>query len=94
MQNYFLFKNQTYELINDKIKVNFDKVCDTAYEMLKKIVKIQLNNNVTEAEEFYKENFIWTNEMDIIAEKLKKYDQEIHFTVENELADYILNEGP
>ena len=94
MQNYFLFKNQTYELINDKIKVNFDKVCDTAYEMLKKIVKIQLNNNVTEAEEFYKENFIWTNEMDIIAEKLKKYDQEIHFTVENELADYILNESP
>ena len=49
---------------------------------------------MTEAQQYYEENFIWTNEMDIIAEKLKKYDQEIHFTVENELADYILIEGP
>ena len=93
MQNYFLFKNQTYELIDNKIKINFDKVCDTAYEMLKKIIKIQLNNNITEAEEFYKENFIWTKEMEIIAKKLQKYDTELHFEFENELADFILNEG-
>ena len=39
MQNYFLFQNQTYELVENKIKINFDKVCDTAYEMLKKLLE-------------------------------------------------------
>ena len=31
MQNECFFNNQTYELVDNKIKFDFDKVCDSAY---------------------------------------------------------------
>ena len=49
---------------------------------------------MTEAQQYYEENFILIEEMNIISDKLKMHNQELNFTVGNELGDYILNEGP
>ena len=93
MQNYFLFKEGAYSIVDGKIHVNIDKVVPAAYKMLTKIIEIQLHNNFGEAEDYIKENFKWTDEMTIIGDKLQKLSSVLNCKVENELADVLLAEN-
>jgi len=38
------------------------------------------------------DNFVWTDEMQLIGEKLQKVDKELNGKLENELADQLLKE--
>lgn len=92
MQNKYLFDHGAYELTQDnKIHVNIDKVCNAAKSMLYEIIRIQLDEDHIKAEEYVNRNFVWTNEMNIIAEKLQKVNKYLNGTVETELADELIN---
>ena len=67
------FKRGGYEIRNGKIFVNIDKVVSCAKEMLKEIIRIQIDIDFEKGEKYVKENFIWTYKMNLIAKKLKKY---------------------
>ena len=94
MQNYFLYQRGAYTITKDnKIFVNIDKVGPGAYEMLDKIIRIQIDDVFEDAKKYIDENFQWTNEMQIIGDKLQKLSAILNSRVENELADKILSEN-
>ena len=61
-------------------------------EMLKEIVRVQIENDITKAEKYVNDNFVWTDEMQLIAEKLNKFDTILNGNLESELADKLLAE--
>ena len=92
MQNYYLFKRGAYNIKEGKIQVNIDKVVPAANEMLAEIIRIQIDNDINKAEKYVNNNFIWTDEMQIIGDKLRKENKELNGKLENQLADELLSE--
>ena len=93
MQNKYFFDNGGYEITSDgKIKVNIEKIPQIAYKMLSEIIEVQLSGSFVEAENYVTKYFVWTNEMQIIAEKLQKIDKTLNGCVENKLADSLLEQ--
>ena len=92
IQNYLFFEKGVYNLTNDKIFINIEKVSEAAEGILDNVIQLLIKDNFTEAYNFCVNNFNWTTEMDTIATKLKKYDNELHFVTQNELADFLLND--
>ena len=93
MQNYFLFNEGAYNLTSDnKIHVNIDKVVPAAHKMLEKIIEVQLSGDFSQGEKYVKDNFVWTNEMEIIAAKLKEVNKTLNGKVTAALADKLLAE--
>ena len=92
MQNYYQFKNGGYEIKNEKIHVNIDKVVGIGKEMMKEIIRIQLDNNITKAEEYINNNFIWNEEMKLIGGKKLAVRSVLNGILINELADKLLEE--
>ena len=93
MQNYYLFKRGGYDIKEGKIHVNFDKVVKAANEMLAEIVRVQLDDDINKAEKYVNENFVWTEEMQLIGDKLQKENKELNGKLEHELADKLLAEN-
>ena len=93
MQNYYLFKRGAYEIKDGLIHVNFDKVVKAANEMLAEIIRVQLDDDITKAEKYVNDNFVWTDEMQLIGEKLQKENKELNGKLETELADKLLAEN-
>ena len=92
MQNYYLFKRGAYEIKDGRIYVNLDKVVPAAKEMLSEIVRVQIDDDFAKAEKYVLDNFIWTDEMQLIGEKVQKVSKELNGKVESELADKLLAE--
>ena len=92
MQNYYLFKRGAYEIKDGRIYVNLDKVVPAAKEMLSEIVRVQIDDDFAKAEKYVLDNFIWTDEMQLIGEKFQKVSKELNGKVESELADKLLAE--
>lgn len=91
MQNKYFFDNGGYEInAYGKIKVNIDKIPKIAYKMLEEIISVQLSGNFKDAEDYVTKYFVWTDEMQLIAEKLQKIDKTLNGCVENKLADSLL----
>ena len=61
--------------------------------MLKEIIRIQIDNDITKAEKYVNDNFVWTEEMQLIGEKQQKENKELNGKLENELADKLLAEN-
>ena len=93
MQNYYLFKRGAYEIKDGKIHVNIDKVVPASYEMLSEIIRVQIDDDFAKGEKYVLDNFVWTDEMQLIGEKLQKVNKELNGKLENELADKLLAEG-
>ena len=94
MQNKYFAERGGYELTKDgKILVNIDKVIPIAKEMLAEIVRIQIDGDFNKAEQYVNENFVWTDNMEVIANKLQKVNKALNGTLETELADKLLAEG-
>ena len=93
MQNYYLFRRGAYEIKDGKIHVNIDKVVPAAYEMLSEIIRVQLDDDFAKGEKYVLDNFVWTDEMQLIGDKLQKVNKELNGKVETELADKLLAEN-
>ena len=87
MQNNYFANRGAYELIGGKIHVNIDKVVPIAKEMLAEIVRIQINEKFEEAEKYVNDNFIWSDNMEVIARKLQKINKALNGRLETKLAD-------
>ena len=93
MQNKYMFDNGGYTLTEDnKIFVNTDKVVPTAKKMLCEIVRIQIDGKFENAAKYIERNFVWTDQMEIIAQKLQKVSKTLNGRLETQLADYLLKE--
>ena len=92
MQNKYFAERGAYEIIDDKIHVNIDKVVPIAKEMLSEIIRIQIEGNFDKAEKYVLDNFIWTDNMELIAQKLQKINKTLNGRTESELAEKLLNE--
>jgi hypothetical protein len=91
MQNKYFAQRGGYELTKDgKIHVNIDKVVPIAKEMLAEIIRIQIDGDFNKAEKYVQDNFVWTDNMEIIAQKLQKVSKVLNGTLETELADKLL----
>ena len=93
MQNYYLFKRGAYVIKDGKIHVNIDKVVPAANEMLAEIVRVQIDDDFAKGEKYVMDNFVWTDEMQLIGEKLQKINKELNGKLETELADKLLAEN-
>ena len=91
MQNYYLYQKGAYYITEDnKIHVNIDKVVNATYSMLEKIIRIQLDDKFENAKKYIDDYFIWTPQMQVIADKLQELSAVLNCKVENKLADEIL----
>lgn len=92
MQNKYFAERGAYDIIDGKIHVNIDKVVPIAKEMLSEIVRIQIEGDFDKAEKYVLDNFIWTDNMELIAQKLQKINKTLNGRTESELADKLLKE--
>ena len=93
MQNKYFAERGAYELTPDgKIHVNIDKVVPIAKEMLTEIIRIQIDGDFNKAEKYVTDNFVWTDNMEVIAQKLQKINKTLNGQVESKLAEKLLNE--
>ncbi len=93
MQNKYFSERGGYEITPDgKIHVNIDKVVPIAKEMLAEIIRIQIDGDFNKAEKYVQDNFIWTDNMELIAQKLQKVSKALNGTLETELADKLLTD--
>ena len=93
MQNYYLFKRGAYDIKDGKIHVNVDKVVPAANEMLAEIVRVQIDDDFAKGEKYVMDYFVWTDEMQLIGEKLQKVNKELNGRLETPLADKLLAEN-
>lgn len=90
MQNKYFYDHGAYQYTDDgKIHINIDKVVSIAKKMLKEILRVQIDNDFKKAEEFVNKYFVWTNEMQMIADKLQEVDKSLNGRVEAKLAEWL-----
>ncbi len=92
MQNKYFSERGAYNIVDGKIHVNIDKVVPIAKEMLAEIVRIQIEGDFDKAEKYVLDNFIWTDNLELIAQKLQKINKTLNGRTESELAEKLLNE--
>ena len=93
MQNKYFAERGAYTITKEgKIFVNIDKVVPIAKEMLAEIVRIQIDGDFNKAEKYVQDNFVWTDNMEIIAKKLQKESKALNGRLETELAVKLLSE--
>lgn len=92
MQNKYFAERGAYDIIDGKIHVNIDKIVPIAKEMLSEIVRIQIEGDFEKAEKYVLDNFIWTDNLELIAQKLQKINKTLNGRTESELAEKLLKE--
>ncbi len=93
MQNKYFAERGGYTITPEgKIHVNIDKVVPIAKEMLAEIIRIQIDGDFNKAEKYVNDNFVWSDNMELIAQKLQKVSKALNGTLETELADKLLSD--
>ena len=78
--------------MNGVLTVDIEKMVPTAKKMLEQIIRVQIDGNFEEGEKYVLDNFIWTNQMETMAENIKRVSKTLNGKVESPLADKLLNE--
>ncbi len=93
MQNYYFIKEGAMEISKDGVlNVNIDKMVPTARKMLEEIIQVQMKGDFSKGEKYVTDYFVWTPEMEKMAENIKKVSKTLNGRVESPLADKLLNE--
>lgn len=93
MQNYFFLKEGAIEISKDGfLNIHIDKMVSTAYKMLSEIIEVQMSGDFSKGEKYVLDNFIWTDEMETVAQKLKKISKRLNGRTEQELADWLFEQ--
>ncbi len=91
MQTKYFIENGAIELNSDgKIHVNIDKMIPTAKKMLAEIVRVQIDRDFQKGEKYVLDNFIWTDEMEQISQKLREVDKTLNGRTDSPLATMLL----
>ena len=93
MQNYFFIKEGAITISPDGVlDVNIDKMVPTAQKMLKEIIEVQLSGDFSRGEKYVNDYFVWTPEMETVAQNIKKVSKTLNGKVESPLADKLVSE--
>lgn len=93
MQCKYFGDNGVYDFTLDgKIHVNVERVVPTAKKMLNEIIRIQADDDYEAAENYVNRNFVWTPDMEYMAEKLQKCSKILNGTLETPLDDYLIKQ--
>lgn len=84
---YFLEKGAVKLDENGLIDIDIEKMIPTAKQMLAEIIRVQLSGDFNAGEKYVLDNFVWTNEMEIISKKLKEIDKALNGILKTPLAD-------
>ena len=88
MQTKYLLENNAISISEEGIiDINYENVIPTARKMLEEIIDVQLSKDFSKGEKFVLDNFIWTDKMEVIAQKIKEISKTLNGRVEAELAD-------
>ncbi len=91
MQTKYFIENGAIELNGEgKIHVNIDKMIPTAKKMLAEIVRVQVDGDFQKGEKYVLDNFIWTDEMEQISQKLREVDKTLNGRTDSPLATMLL----
>ena len=91
MQTKYFIEHGAIVLNEDKkIHVNIEKMIPTAKKMLEEIIRIQIDGDFQKGEKYVLGNFVWTDEMEIISQKLKEIDKNLNGRTESPLAAMLL----
>ena len=92
MQNYYFLKEGAIEISEEgMLTVHIEKMVPTAQKMLKEIIRVQIDGDFEKGERYVLNNFQWTKEMEVMAEKIKKVSKSLNGKVEEPLAQKLLN---
>ena len=92
MQNYYFMKEGAIEISPEGIlNVNIDKMVPTARKMLEEIIQVQIKGDFAKGEKYVMDNFVWTPEMEKMAENIKKVSKTLNGRVESPLAEALLD---
>ena len=93
MQNNYFIKEGAITISPEGIlDVNMAKMVPTAKKMLEEIILVQLSGDFATGEKYVLDNFVWTPEMDKMAENIKKVSKTLNGKVESPLADELLKQ--
>lgn len=90
MQTKYLLENGAISIDEEGIiHINYEKMIPTARKMLEEIIRVQLSKDFAAGEKFVLDNFVWTESMEKIAQKIKEINKTLNGTVEAKLADFL-----
>ena len=93
MQNYFFIKEGAITISKDGVlDINIEKMVPTARKMLERIIEVQFSGDFATGEKYVNEFFVWTEEMETLAQNIKKVSKTLNGKVESPLADRLLEE--
>lgn len=91
MQNHYFIKEGAIKISPEGIlDVDIEKMVPTAKKMLEEIIQVQLSGDFATGEKYVLDNFVWTPEMDKMAENIKSVSKTLNGKVESPLADELL----
>ena len=91
MQNYFFIKEGAISISSEGVlDVNIDKMVPTARKMLEEIIRVQLSGDFERGEKYVNDYFVWTPEMETMAQNIRKVSKTLNGKVESPLADELL----
>ncbi len=77
-------------IVDGRLMFDFDKVIDTAKEMMREAIRLQLDANVKKAEEYISKWFVWNDKLIEIAEVIKKFSKKLNGYLIQPLAEEML----
>ena len=78
------------EETDDSGNVDIEKMVPTARKMLEEIIQVQMKGDFSKGEKYVLDNFVWTPEMETMAQNIKKVSKTLNGKVESPLADKLL----
>lgn len=88
MQAQFLLREGAIDVNeNGIVHVNIEKVVPAMAKMLKEAIRVQLSQDVNEAEKYVTEYFVWDDKCEKVAENLRKISKKLNGYLETSLAD-------
>ena len=93
MQTNFL-ERENAVVVNENgiIHVNVENVVPAAQKMLKEAIRVQLSQDVNEAEKYVNEYFVWDDACENVAKNVRKISKKLNGYLETPLADKLAEE--
>lgn len=93
MQSKYFLENKAIWLNeNGVLEIDMEKMIPTAQKMLEEIIRIQLSKEFSAGEKYVLDNFVWTDEMEILSKKLRDIDKSLNGALKTPLADKLAQE--